>query len=145
MNRSKRSARSRREPPTPPEFLVDRNFGKTVPLRLAELGWRLHLVAEVFPHDGMHTEDETWVEHAFVNGWMPLCKDGRIKGRDHEREPVERHRGVLFYLNNQQLLVADMVQWIHQAQALIYRACQRPGPACYAITRHGIDRTWPDE
>jgi hypothetical protein len=76
VTRSKRSARSRHET-KPPEFLVDRNLGKTVPARLADLGWRLQ------------------------------------------------------------------VQRIHQAQAQIYRAVARGGPAVYAIKNDDIIKTRP--
>ena len=139
MSRSKRSA----EPPAPPEFCVDRNLGRTVPARLAELGWKVHLIAEVFPNDAQEIPDEEWVEYALAHGWVPLCKDGRIKGRRHERAPLEGHKAVLFYLDNQQLRIDEMVQRIHGAQASIYRACLTPGPAAYAIGADGIRTAWP--
>ncbi|MFC8422636.1 toxin-antitoxin system, toxin component, PIN family protein [Streptomyces sp. NPDC057236] len=123
---------------------MDRNLGKTVPARLTALGWLLHLVADEFPNDGQQTPDEEWVEHALVRGWVPLCKDGRIRGRDREREPIERLAGVLFYLDNQSLRIEEMVQRIHQAQAQINRAVQRGGPAIYAIKHDGIGKVWPD-
>ncbi|MGW5613078.1 PIN-like domain-containing protein [Streptomyces sp. NPDC003877] len=124
---------------------MDRNLGKTVPTRLRDLGWQLHLVADEFPEDGQRTPDEEWVEYALVRGWVPLCKDGRIKGRDREREPIERLAGILFYLENQSLRIDEMVQRIHQAQAQIYRAVRRGGPAIYAIKNPGITKTWPDD
>lgn len=123
---------------------MDRNLGKTAPARLTALGWRLHLVADEFRNDGQQTPDEEWVEHALVRGWVPLCKDGRIRGRDREREPVERLAGVLFCLDNQSLRIDDMVQRIHQAQAQIYGAVTRGGPAIYAIKNGGITKTWPN-
>ncbi|MFH8656307.1 PIN-like domain-containing protein [Streptomyces afghaniensis] len=123
---------------------MDRNLGKTVPARLRDLGWQLHLVADEFPDDGQQTPDEEWVEHALLRGWVPLCKDGRIRGRDREREPIERLAGVLFYLDNQSLRIDEMVQRIHHAQAQIYRAVTRGGPAIYTIKNDGINKTWPD-
>lgn len=97
----------------------------------------------MFHNDAMDVPDEEWVEHALTRGWVPLCKDGRIKGRSHEREPIERLSGVLFYLNNQSLRIEAMVSRIHQAQPHVYRAVARGGPAIYAITESGIIRTWP--
>lgn len=110
-----------------------------------ELGWKLHLMAGEFPDDGQNIQDEVWVEHAFANGWVPLCKDGRIRGRDSEREPVERHKGVLFYMDNQQLRIDEMVRRIHQAKGSIEGVVARGGPAIYAIKQAGITKTWPDE
>ncbi|MFI2435762.1 toxin-antitoxin system, toxin component, PIN family protein [Streptomyces sp. NPDC018693] len=124
---------------------MDRNLGKTVPSRLRGLGWQLHLVADEFPDDGQRTPDEEWVEHGLLRGWVPLCKDGRIKGRDREREPIERLGGVLFYLENQSLRIDEMVQRIHQAQAQIYRAVIRGGPAIYAIKNPAVNKTWPTD
>jgi hypothetical protein len=66
-----------------------------------------------------------------------------IRGRDHEREPVERYAGVLFYLDNQQLLVDEMVRRIARAEAEIIKAVTRGGPALYAIGADAIRRTWP--
>lgn len=142
MSRSKRSAGP--IAPEPPEFFVDRNLGRAVPARLTVLGWRVHLMADVFPNDGQDTEDETWIEYGLARDWVPLCKDGRIKGRQDEREPVERHGAVLFYLDNQSLLREEMVRRIHGAQARMYRAVRRGGPALYAISKDGIRKTWPE-
>lgn len=139
MSRSKRSA----ELPPPPEFLLDRNLGKAVPRRLAELGWRVQRIGDRFADDAQHVPDEEWVEYGLARGWVPLCKDGRIKGRAHEREPIERLSGVLFYLDNQQLLIDEMVSRIHQSQVRIYRAVARGGPAIYSIGEASITLTWP--
>ncbi|MFK0169222.1 toxin-antitoxin system, toxin component, PIN family protein [Streptomyces sp. NPDC090306] len=129
--------------PAPPEFLFDRNLGKSVPARLAALGWRVHLITVEFPDDAQDIPDETWIAHGLRRGWHPLCKDGRIKTRAHEREPLVDAAGVLFYLDNQQLPIAEMVRRIHGAQADIYRAARRKGPAAYAIGSDGLRRTWP--
>jgi hypothetical protein len=129
--------------PQLPEFCVDRNLGKTVPARLSVLGWTMHLIAEEFPNDAQDVSDADWIAYGFNKAWVPLCKDGRIRGRDHEREPVERYAGVLFYLDNQQLLVDEMVRRIARAEAEIIRAVTRGGPALYAIGADAIRRTWP--
>jgi hypothetical protein len=129
--------------PQLPEFCVDRNLGKTVPARLSALGWTMHLIAEEFPDDAQAVSDQDWIDYGLNKGWVPLCKDGRIRGRDHEREPVERHAGVLFYLDNQQLLVDEMVRRIARAEAEIVKAVARGGPALYAIGADAIRQTWP--
>jgi hypothetical protein len=87
--------------------------------------------------------DEDWIEYGLHQGWVPLCKDGRIKGRDDERAPLARYSGVLFYLDNQQLKADEMFRRIHEARAAIHRAIAKGGPATYAVGAHGIRRTWP--
>ncbi|WP_443035050.1 toxin-antitoxin system, toxin component, PIN family protein [Streptomyces sp. BE133] len=129
------------EPRNRPEFLLDRNLGKTVPTRLAELGWRIHLIAED-PDDAQDISDEAWIAYGLERGWHPLCKDGRIKTRAHERQPLVDEAGVLFYLDNQQLPIAEMVRRIHAAQDEIYRVATRKGPAAYAIGADGLRLTW---
>lgn len=127
----------------PLEFFVDRNLGRSTPARLREQGWTLHLIAEEFPDDAQDISDEVWLDHGLARGWVPLCKDGRIRGRDHERAPIERHGGVLFYLDNQQLKIDEMVRRILGAEADIIAAVTRGGPALYAIGTDSIRRTWP--
>jgi hypothetical protein len=141
MNRSKKSVESPSE--HPPEFFVDRNLGRTVPTELERLGWIVHRIADEFPHDAQDVPDRDWIALGLDRGWVPLCKDGRIRGRDHERAPVEEHDAVLFYLDNQQLRIAEMVERIHAARDAIHRAVSRGGPAIYAIGADGIRRTWP--
>lgn len=131
------------EPPKQPEFLFDRNLGKSVPAKLMELGWRIHLITEEFPYDAQDIPDEEWIAYGLQRGWHPLCKDGRIKTRAHEREPLVDKCGVLFYLDNQQLPISEMVRRIHASQAEIYRSACRKGPAAYAIGSDGIRKTWP--
>ncbi|MFI0943599.1 toxin-antitoxin system, toxin component, PIN family protein [Streptomyces sp. NPDC021020] len=139
MSRSKRSV----EPLELPEFCVDRNLGRAVPAHLIALGWRLHLIADVFPDDAQDIADEDWIRYGLEHQWVPLCKDGRIKGKEHERRPLLDHSAVLFYLDNQQLRIDEMVRRIHRAQPEIVRAVGRKGPAAYAIGELAIRRTWP--
>jgi len=103
----------------------------------------IHCIADEFPNDAEQVADEEWIEHGVVRGWVPLCKDGRIKGRNHERGPLIVHQASLFYLDNQQLLVAEMVRRFDQARDAIERRARRGGPAIYAVTAHGVDKRWP--
>lgn len=100
-------------------------------------------MADEFPDDGQSVPDDVWIRHGLERGLVPLCKDGRIRSRAHERRPIVDHQAVMFYLDNQQLLVEEMLRRIHAAQREIYRAVVRPGPAIYAIGCEGIRRTWP--
>jgi hypothetical protein len=49
----------------------------------------------------------------------------------------------MFYLDNQQLKIAEMVRRFHNVQRQIYRRAQSAGAACYAVSAVGIRRTWP--
>jgi hypothetical protein len=116
---------------------------KGVAAGLIELGWGIHRINDHFANDAQETSDEEWIEFGLCRGWVPLCKDGRIRGRAVEREPLERHSAVMFYLDNQQLRISAMVERIHNAQALIHNAVRRSGPAAYAVSSSGIRKTWP--
>lgn len=130
-------------PPAQPEFFLDRGLGRGVAEGLTQLGWVVHRAAEHFPDDAQKIPDATWLNYGLERGWSPLCKDGRIKGRQAERAPVEAHAAVLFYLDNQQLRVAEMVRRFHDPQRAIYRAVARGGPRIYAVGVAGIRPTWP--
>ncbi|MFI6027927.1 PIN-like domain-containing protein [Amycolatopsis magusensis] len=129
--------------PAQPEFFLDRGLGRRVAEGLTELGWIVHRATDHFPDDAQDIEDQVWLAYGLDLGWSPLCKDGRIKGRHTERAPLETHRGVLFYLDNQCLRVADMVERFHGAQQSMYRAVERGGPRAYAVGASGIRATWP--
>ncbi|WP_225891168.1 PIN-like domain-containing protein [Streptomyces dioscori] len=75
--------------------------------------------------------------------WIPLSKDGRIKTRDLEIRPVLEREAVLFYLDNQQLPSAEMVQRLVVSRDAIHRAVEKGGPAAYAVRHDRIERTWP--
>jgi hypothetical protein len=49
----------------------------------------------------------------------------------------------MFYLDNQQLPIAEMVRRFHGSQAQIYRATELQRAACYSVSATGIRRTWP--
>lgn len=126
-----------------PEFFLDRGLGRRVAEDLTELGWIIHRAAQHFPGDAQNVPDDEWLAFGLERQWTPLCKDGRIKGRQSERAPLETHRAVLFYLDNQRLVVTEMVRRFHQSQQAIYRAVAKGGPRAYAVTADGIRATWP--
>lgn len=129
--------------PAQPEFFLDRGLGRRVAEGLTDLGWFVHRAVDHFPDDARDVPDEDWLAYGLDRGWSPLCKDGRIKGREVEREPLERYGAVLFYLDNQRLVVAEMVERFHFSQMAITRAVARGGPAAYAVRAADIRRTWP--
>jgi hypothetical protein len=127
----------------PPEFFLDRNLGRRVADELRALGWAVHRIGDVFPADAQGVSDEYWITHGLEQGWVPLSKDGRIKTRDLEIQPVLDRSAVLFYLNNQQLRSMEMVQRFHASRHAIHEAVEKGGPAAYAVSADGIEQTWP--
>jgi hypothetical protein len=114
-----------------------------VPAELARLGWRIHRITDEFPDDAQKVPDEDWITNGLERGWVPLCKDGRIKGRAAERNPLVTYEATLFYLDNQRLLVAEMVARFVANRSHIERAARRGGPAIYAVSADTIRKTWP--
>lgn len=83
------------------------------------------------------------MHYGLKHGWFPLHKDGRIRGREVERRPLVEFDAPMFYLDNQQLKVKEMVRRFHSAQHQIYRRALIGGAGCYAVSANGIRRTWP--
>lgn len=104
----------------------------------------MHRITDHFPNDAQDVPDEEWLDHGLARGWVPLCKDGRIKGRHHERGPLVVRSAVLFYLNNQQLRRDEMIARFERARMAIERAVERGGPAVYAVTETTVRRVWPE-
>jgi hypothetical protein len=48
----------------------------------------------------------------------------------------------MFYLDNQQLKIAEMVRRFHAAQRQIHIKTRTSGAACFAVSADGIRRTW---
>lgn len=126
-----------------PEFFLDRGLGVGVAAGLREHGWQIHRATDYFPNDAQDVDDPDWMRFGLQRGWYPLHKDGRIRGREVERRPLVEFAAPMFYLDNQQLKIAEMVRRFHDAQRAIYRTVKEGGAACYAVSTKGIRRTWP--
>ncbi|MFE7841738.1 toxin-antitoxin system, toxin component, PIN family protein [Streptomyces sp. NPDC057474] len=126
-----------------PEFFLDRNLGRRVAEGLRACGWTVHRIGDAFPDDGQDIPDEEWITYGLDRSWVPLSKDGRIKTRDLEIRPVLEREAVLFYLDNQQLRSAEMVERLAAGRDAIHRAVEKGGPAAYAVRHDRIERTWP--
>lgn len=127
----------------PPEFFLDRNPGRRVAEELRDRGWSVHRIVDVFPEDAQNIPDEEWISYGLDRSWVPLSKDGRIKTRDLEIQPVLDRCAVLFYLDNQQLRSLEMMDRLDAHRSAIHRAVEKGGPAAYAVRQGGLDRTWP--
>jgi hypothetical protein len=64
-------------------------------------------------------------------------------GREVERRPLVEFDAPMFYLDNQQLKIDEMVRRFHAAQVQIYRKARKSGAACFAVSATSIRRTWP--
>ncbi len=69
---------------SPPEFFVDRSLGRVVADRLRSEGWRLYLIADLYPDDAADVEDEVWIAEGCRRGWALLTKDKAIRYRAQE-------------------------------------------------------------
>ena len=127
----------------PPEFFLDRSLGKRVAAELTGLGWLIHLVVDHFPDEAQNIADEVWMRFGLSRGWYPLHKDGRIRGTEAERRPLIEFDAPMFYLDNQQLKITEMVRRFHGAQKQIHIKARSSGAACFAVSDNGIRRTWP--
>ncbi len=118
----------------PPEFFLDRSLGAGVAAHLRQLGWLIHRVVDHFPNDAQDVDDDVWMHYGLAHGWFPLHKDSRIRGRKVERRPLIEFDAPMFYLDNQQLKIDEMVRRFHNAQRQICRRALAGGAACYAVT-----------
>lgn len=106
-------------------------------------GWIVHHIGDAFPEDGQRIADEEWIDHGLRRSWVPLSKDGRIKTRDAEIQPVLDHAAVFFYLDDQQLPSIQMVERLDTHRSAIHQAIAKGGPSAYAVRHERIERTWP--
>lgn len=118
-------------------------MGTGVAAQLRQLGWRIHRAVDHFPNDAQDVDDVAWMRYGLSNGWFPLHKDGRIRGREVERRPLDEFDAPMFYLDNQQLKIDEMVRRFHNAQHGVYHRARTSGAACYAVSANEIRRTWP--
>ncbi|WP_437107299.1 toxin-antitoxin system, toxin component, PIN family protein [Streptomyces sp. enrichment culture] len=106
----------------PPEFFLDRDPGRRVAEGPRACGW---------------------IAHGLGQSWVPVSKDGRIRSRDLEIQPVLEREAVLFHLDDQQLRSAEVAGRLDAHREVIHRAVSRGGPAAYAVRRDRIERSWP--
>ncbi|MCC9706717.1 hypothetical protein E4N62_16430 [Streptomyces sp. MNU76] len=50
---------------------------------------------------------------------------------------------MLFYLDNQQLRSAEMIDRLVMHRNAIHRAIEKGGPTAYAVRHDRIEHTWP--
>ena len=136
---------SRREPPKPPEFFIDRSLGKK---HLAEAlrarGFTVHTMASVYGEKrAQEMPDEEWLRDAGTNGWVVLMKDDRIRTRPAERDALARAGVRAFCLTNAQLRAHEQTTRFVRNIGRIEQRCRKSGPFIYGVYDGGVRRLWP--
>ncbi|WP_428844568.1 hypothetical protein [Mycolicibacterium hodleri] len=88
--------------------------------RIATDGIDIFIRRHHFPDDAQDTADEVWMRFGLGRGWYPRHEDGRIRGTDAESRPLVEFDAPMFYLDNQQLKITEMIRRFHAAQRQIH-------------------------
>lgn len=136
---------SRREPPQPPEFFIDRSLGrKHLAEALRDLGLTVHTMASVYGEKrAQELEDEEWLADAGQRDWVVLMKDDRIRTRPAERDALMNAGVRAFCLTNAQLRAADQTgRFVTNINRIIQRS-RTAGPYIYGVYEDRLERLWP--
>jgi len=117
-----------------PRFAIDRCLAKRVPAMLAERGWNLVSIYDVFPDDAEHIPDEDWIKWANDHVDGALTKDEQIR-----RSPSLLVAMLpIFGLSRQDLGYEEMVRLFDMNRRHIERiATSCPGRQFWTIYRSG--------
>ncbi|MGW0434931.1 PIN-like domain-containing protein [Micromonospora sp. NPDC003197] len=126
-----------------PEFFVDRCLGKSAPRRLIEAGWKIHLVADLFPDDGQFVSDPEWVEHGLSQGWTLLTQDKRIRTQPLLLSAVRAADLTIHCLSSAELLTTDRVKRFEQHREEIWRYAVSGAAGFYVVYEDRVVRRWP--
>lgn len=137
MMQSKQSADSQ------PEFFLDRCLGRTTGLRLLNLGWRVHMVSEIYPNDGQDVSDPDWISHGLRLGWSLLTQDQRIRYRSAEIGALADGGGTMFCRSSGNLMIQDRVDYFEGQREAIHRVAGSDAVALYLAYKDRIERRWP--
>lgn len=135
---------SRREPPQPPEFFIDRSLGrKHLAEALRDLGLTVHTMASVYGEKrAQELDDEEWLADAGRRDWVVLMKDDRIRTRPAERDALMAAGVRAFCLTNAQLRAADQTaRFVTNINRIIQRA-RKPGPYIYGVYEDRLELLW---
>lgn len=135
---------SRREPPQPPEFFIDRSLGrKHLAEALRDLGLTVHTMASVYGEKrAQELDDEEWLADAGRRNWVVLMKDDRIRTRPAERDALMAAGVRAFCLTNAQLRAADQTaRFVTNINRIIQRA-RKPGPYIYGVYEDRLELLW---
>lgn len=106
-------------------------------------GWKLTLIADVYPKDAQDIPDDVWMREGCARGWSLLTKDQKIRYREEELSALEPG-SALFCLSAGTLQVAQMVDAFEGAKARIHRAVDLgTGGFWHVYTDGNVRKMWP--
>jgi hypothetical protein len=103
-------------------------------------GWVVHLITEHFSDDAQQVSDPEWIEYGLTRGWALLTQDERIRRQPAALEPLRRHRGSIFCLNNAQLTVTAKADRLLRQQGAIFDVVRRGRSGFFLIDEHRVRR-----
>lgn len=121
-----------------PELLIDRSLGRAaVPKWFAE-NWPspVRTIDDVWGQ--LKVEDTEWMARCQAEGWIAVCKDGRIRRRRGERRLMSAGTMRVYLLPNGQLRRDQMVERFSQNLPAMLSVSREPGPWMYGIYADGI-------
>jgi hypothetical protein len=128
-----------------PEFFLDRCLGRTTGLRLRNLGWRVHMVSEIYPNDGQEVSDPDWISHGLRLGWSLLTQDKRIRYRSAELGALADGDGTMFCLSSGNLMIQARVDYFEgQREAISTESLNPTQWRSTSCTRTGSSDAGPD-
>ena len=120
---------SRRKPPEPLVFFIDRSLGrKKVPDALRAAGVEIRVHDELFPQG---TEDVIWLGEAGAHGWVVITRDDRIRYNQLKKRAVLA-ANLRFFSITSSALTGD------EAGALILSALEKMSRLCRQHSKRGF-------
>ena len=143
--KSRRSSGRRRDPESPPEFLIDRSLSQiSFPAALRNSGLVVLTLAQIYGEErAQAVEDTEWIALAAHRSLVVLCKDDHIRRRPAESQSLLEGSVRVFCITNAGLTFADQVGYFLANRYRILQACKKPGPYVYGIYQDRITTLWP--
>lgn len=114
---------SRRKPPEPLVFFIDRSLGrKKVPQALRAAGLDVRVHDELFPQA---TEDVVWLTEAGLQRWVVITRDDRIRYNQLEKQAVLAARLRFFSITSSSLTGDEAASLILSAMRAMSRLCRQ--------------------
>lgn len=93
-------------------------------------------IEEVYSDD--QVPDAVWMQRCDAEGWVVVCKDGKIRSRDGERHLLSRGTLRVFCLPNGQMKRDDMVARFAQHLEAMKEQSLNQGPWLFSVYAEGI-------
>jgi hypothetical protein len=126
----------------PPELLIDRSLGGIAVPEYLKSVWPSEVRTIDDQFGTRKVEDTEWMSLADEQGWIAVCKDGRIRRRRGERELMSRGSLRVFCLANGNLRREVMVERFKRNLGAMLAQSSAPGPWLYALYSDKISPVW---